>query len=148
MTDVNEPQLLKSLQTKRKLLKRDILVKGTIYTEAKVAYDKEHKEYHDLTAELREVEKNIKSFKQKVKDRKVPIVTEHAMLRYVEHVYGINLEDIQNNILTDRNVLAYKTLGNGRYPVGDIGSGCKAVIKNGSVVTVVNTKPNVDKKES
>lgn len=62
------------------------------------------------------------------------LVTEHAKLRYVERVMGIDLEKVTNAILTESVKKQVAILGDGSYPAEN----CKAVIKNNTVVTVIN----------
>lgn len=62
-----------------------------------------------------------------------PIVTEHAILRYLERKYGFDIETIKREILPDKVIDQYKVLGGGKYPV----DGFKVVIKNNAVVTIL-----------
>jgi predicted nucleic acid-binding Zn-ribbon protein len=63
-----------------------------------------------------------------------PVVSEHALLRYIERFHGINLEEIRAKILTERNVAAIARLGTGKYPIE---GGGRAVVKGNTVVSVV-----------
>ena len=65
-----------------------------------------------------------------------PTVTEHAILRYAERAMGLDLEEVRNLILTPKLVEAIGKLGNGTYPIGN---GCKAVVKQGTVVSVISS---------
>lgn len=62
-------------------------------------------------------------------------VSDHAVLRYLERVRGINIQAIRNEILTPQRVelmaLGCKTIK---------GNGYELVIKNYTVITVLNTK--------
>jgi len=62
-----------------------------------------------------------------------PVVSEHALLRYLERKYNLDLEDIKREILTNDNVIMIKNMGNGKYPISD---GLKAVVKNNTVITI------------
>ena len=60
-------------------------------------------------------------------------VSEHALLRYIEKTYNINLNDISNNILKNESLEKYDLFGNGEYPIA---KGMKAVIKDKVIVTI------------
>lgn len=70
----------------------------------------------------------------KIKDTKVPTVSEHAILRYLERVEGVNLQLIEKEILSDEvmNLVNYLG-GSGTYPNGKF----SVVMKNYCVTTVV-----------
>ena len=61
------------------------------------------------------------------------IVSEHAMLRYIERVVGIPLEEIKAKIATPNLINTVKTLGNGTYSI----DGFKVKIVGGVIVTVL-----------
>lgn len=82
------------------------------------------------TKRLNEMKKEFNELK---KNKKM-IVSEHAILRYLERTLGLDLKMIENEILTDDVVKQYKVLGNGKYPMGN---GYKAVIKDNVVLTIV-----------
>lgn len=64
-----------------------------------------------------------------------PIVTEHAMLRWLERVHGVNLQLIVDEVLAEGRAGMIYLLESGRIPVSD---GVRLVIKNRRVVTVLN----------
>lgn len=61
------------------------------------------------------------------------IVSEHAMLRYIQRVIGVPLEDIKAKIATPNLVNTVKILGNGTYPT----DGFRVKIVDGVIVTVL-----------
>lgn len=63
-----------------------------------------------------------------------PVVSEHALLRYIERKLGVDLKACRREILTDKLAEAIQTLGSGKYPIGD---GMKAVVKQNVVVSVI-----------
>jgi len=64
-------------------------------------------------------------------------VSEHAMLRYVERVLKINLEEVKNNILTaDVISMVEKLGGSGTYPNNLQSSLFSVVLKDNMVVTI------------
>ena len=70
----------------------------------------------------------------KIKDTKVPTVSEHAILRYLERVKGLNIPEIEKEILSDEVLKLVDYLGgSGTYPNGLF----SVVMKNYCVTTVV-----------
>jgi len=63
-----------------------------------------------------------------------PTVSEHAVLRYVERVLGIDIDEIRCSILTDEVANQIRQLGSGRFPLGN---GFKAVVKQNVVVSII-----------
>jgi hypothetical protein len=61
------------------------------------------------------------------------VVSEHAILRYLERVRGIDLDDIKKEILPEHVEAQVRTLGNGTYPVGQTH---KARVQNNVITTV------------
>ncbi len=80
---------------------------------------KEQKIFSKLKQEIIEFKKREKGL----------IVSEHAMLRYITRVIGIDLKTIISKILPGGNAI----LMNGKYPVE---GGFTIVVKNGVVVTI------------
>ena len=63
------------------------------------------------------------------------VVTEHAILRYLERAMGLDLDQVRKEILTNEVEQLSKNMGNGKYPIGN---GCRVVVKNNTVVSVTN----------
>lgn len=61
-------------------------------------------------------------------------VTDHAVLRYLERVHGVDVESVRRAILTPENKALIKRLKNGKFPLGH---GLIAVVKDEVVVTIV-----------
>lgn len=61
-------------------------------------------------------------------------VTDHAVIRYIERVMGIDVGRIRDKISGGEVARCAKTIGDGRYPVE---KGVKAVVKGGKVVTII-----------
>ncbi len=115
---------LKSLESRASKQKA---ISSEIDKEMQVLNQRKSRESKLLTAILNEI-KRLKGL-----DRKL-IVSEHAMLRYIERVMGVNLEEIKQEILNDEVSNNIKKLGNGTYPVEEY----KIVVKDGVVVTVLD----------
>lgn len=85
------------------------------------------KKKKDLNREIEKVQKEI----DKLGKTNI-IVSEHAILRYLERIEGLDLKKIQGKILTKEVRAGHKALGNGKFPEGNF----QVVIKNNVVVTV------------
>lgn len=69
-----------------------------------------------------------------LKDKDI-VISEHAILRYIERAMGLDLEQIKASILTDANKAAIKRLGNCKFPIGE---GLKAVVKDNCIVSITD----------
>lgn len=88
------------------------------------------KEYNQKLKSVEQLKNKISSLSKVNKDLKV---TEHAIIRYLERVKGLDIEEIEKEILTDslRNMVT--NLGNtGTFP----GNGFNLLIKDGTVITI------------
>lgn len=63
-----------------------------------------------------------------------PIVTDHALLRYLERHYGFDTKKIVDEILGEGRAGIIYLTENGRVPIGD---GLQLVVEGRRVVTVV-----------
>jgi hypothetical protein len=63
-------------------------------------------------------------------------ITEHAILRYIERVLGINIEQIEKSILEELDLETIEKIGNGTYPVRDF----NVVIKENFIITVIKNE--------
>lgn len=62
-------------------------------------------------------------------------VSDHAMVRFLERVYKMNIEKLQSEILSEQVLKYYEQLGDGTYPIGN--TAIRVVIKDGVVVTIL-----------
>lgn len=124
---VKDSTTLKGLETKYKELetKRNMVIKE--------AHDKQ-KQASKLKKEMGQIKQQIDHLKQK-KDGNI-IVSEHAMLRYIERVLGIDLDDLQKKILDENDAKVVGAMGNGTFPR----DGFSIKVKDGTVVTVLGEK--------
>jgi hypothetical protein len=61
-------------------------------------------------------------------------VTEHAIIRYLERVKGLDIEEIEKEILTDSLKDMVTNLGNtGTFP----GNGFRILMKDGTITTIL-----------
>ncbi len=80
-------------------------------------------------ATLREIEKQIEDSMHE------PIVSEHAILRYVERVLKINLKSIENEILSEENKRIIDQVSSCKIPFK---SNTFLIVKNKTVVTIMD----------
>mgnify|MGYP006885815035 CR=1 FL=1 len=120
---MKESRELKRLNTLLNLTSQDAEAAKLQLTNAKDKYDKLLKEQQRLESQIA----NLK------RDKKL-IVTEHALLRYCERVLGINLKEVEAEILSPEIIeLVEKLGGTGQYPNRDF----KVVIKDFVITTVL-----------
>ena len=100
------------------------------------------REAQALNARLSKIqsEKSTLLRTQKSLDRQIynlktraPVVTEHAIIRYLERVLGMDMEDIRNELLTDGVLALHNSGGSGAITTD---KGYKVVVKKGVVVTI------------
>lgn len=121
MTSVKKTQELKSLDTQFRRLCED------------------HKfskfERDELNKKLAKLSVKIDMFKSKINSIRNSgvMISEHAMLRYVERVYSINLEKVQKEMISPYTMESLKNIGTGKLP----GDNCVLVLKNSMVVTTL-----------
>lgn len=118
---VKQSQTLKSLQTR----------KSKALAELQAAKD-ERKEVSNTINHISNLLKNLDKQIEELTDKEL-VVSEHAILRYLERKYSLDLEVIRKEIATDSVKDQHSMLGSGKYPIGD---GMKAVIKDNTVVSV------------
>ena len=91
-----------------------------------------------IDREINSTNQNINNLNNKIdklKERGSLIVSEHAIIRYIERVLGISIDEISQKILGNEIEKQIETLGNGTYPIND--NEFKIVIKDNVVVTVI-----------
>ena len=116
--------------------------KGDQITSLKKRISKIDVEIEEIKAEQRRQSTQINSLmteRQKLNDMveslipKKLIVSDHAILRYIERIMGIDVDSIRNTIANDKVQELVNTLGDAKVPIGD---GAYAVVKNHSIVTI------------
>lgn len=81
----------------------------------------------DTDGERQAIERKIASLEAE------PCVSDHAIVRYIERVYGIDIEAIKAELLTEDAREQIKIVGSGKIPSGPF----TLVVKRGTVVTVL-----------
>lgn len=62
-------------------------------------------------------------------------VTDHAIIRYMERVMGLNFYDIRQVVASEEITQRAARMGNGKYHIE--GTKCRSIIFNHKVVTVI-----------
>ncbi|MEW6732137.1 MAG: hypothetical protein AB1489_12485 [Acidobacteriota bacterium] len=88
--------------------------------------------YCDKKKKLEEINKEIQKLRTTSPE---PIVSEHALLRYLERVKGIDLHAIKREILTEQIVAAINQVGSCKISNGN---GIKFVVKDRTIISVVD----------
>ncbi len=86
-------------------------------------------------AELHAVKKRIKKLKDKQGKKIRPLVTEHALVRYIERALDIDVEKVRKEILDERclELMGQLNYTNAEYPTK---RGYTVVLRDGKIVTV------------
>lgn len=96
---------------------------------------------HELASRRKKLENKITEAKDKINrlqssNREVR-VSDHAIIMYFKRKLGYDIDAIKDEILTAKTLEQYRTVGDGKFPIGD---GFLAIIKNDAVITVYNPK--------
>lgn len=69
-------------------------------------------------------------------------ISEHAIIRYFERILGLNMEEVTQKILPDKEAVLVESLGNGHYPIN--GGEFKIIVRNDTVVTLYTDETKMD----
>lgn len=107
---------------------------GRLMAEKDSLTDKKRNFDQRLTAIASEVEAINKALS--TTEPAPPTVSDHALVRYIERKYNLDLELMKAEVMPlDRNLLnSIKALGDGKYPVGD---SHRIVVKGNTITTVL-----------
>ena len=67
---------------------------------------------------------------------RAPRVSEHALVRYLERVYGLDLDAVRREILPEAEADAVARLGDGQFPVENRAGTFYVIVRDSCVVTV------------
>lgn len=119
---INDTQKLKSLQVRlsKSLAKLTEL----------------EKDKRQITKECDREKSLVIGFEKEIKKLAIVdiVVSEHAVIRFLERAMGFDMEQIKQKILNDNLKDTIKSMGNGEYPICE---GLRVIVKNGVVLTVV-----------
>lgn len=120
---------LKGLQVRRDKLKAEM--KSLLND--KTAIEDEHRA---KKAQLKNINIQIENLCNKSKDKDHIIISEHAIIRYLERVDGINISELVDRIRNDldKSVLEFIGTAQAKVPINSEAS-VKAVVKGGHIVT-------------
>lgn len=62
-------------------------------------------------------------------------ITDHAIVRYLERVLGLDVEGFRQQILKGELGAAVKCFESGRFPVKGVDGPVKAIVESGTIVT-------------
>ena len=119
---IKDSQRLKSLQSRSAILSQEC---SNLSHRVKQLQD----EWSKKLSQLKAMESEIAQI-----CRKDPIVSEHALIRYLERAMDLDLEQLKSEILTPEVTKQIKIMGNGKFPLGN---GLRVVVKDNVVTTVV-----------
>jgi hypothetical protein len=111
-----------------------------------VSLDEMKAEQRQLTArmnELLEEKKRLEDLIETLIPKKLT-VSDHAILRYIERVMGVDVDAIRQLIASEKVENVVATLGDAKVPLGN---GAFAVVKNHAVVTVTTVDPEQSRKK-
>lgn len=123
---MNVAHLLKGLESQLHKAESEVAL-------CKVELLSKQKEYDTLRKNLNTIKEKI----SKLTSNKEIIISEHALLRYVERVLNIDVEEISNSILTDQFKTLVYTLGDGKIPLNN---DFTAIVKDNVVTTIISNK--------
>lgn len=95
--------------------------------------DRLKREQKILQDKIREKGKLERAVEAAIKAQEGPVITEHAILRYLERVKGVDLEQIKDEMLPAKTKELIKQLGTGIYPI----YGGKLKVQDNRVITVI-----------
>lgn len=118
---VGKAQELKSLQVR--------------ITKAKAELKELSKDRNELNSRCSKLQNMIKVLEasiEKLTDKEL-IVSEHAIIRFMQYAMGLDIKQIENRILEKNLEATVNVTGDGKYPICE---GLTAVVKKGSIVTI------------
>lgn len=120
---IKKSQELKQLQSRKSKL--EVKIK-----DLSITAKESQRDYSKAMGQLKAVEQEIKGLADVE-----AVVSEHAILRYMERVMGFDLEMVRSAILSPDNLMMIQKLGSGKYPLP---GGGRIVVKDNVVVSIVD----------
>lgn len=125
--NAKDAETLKQLETRRQMLEAETAALKSDFVRAELKWT-------DAEKRLAGIEKKIEDIKER---NSKPVVTEHAILKYLEYAKGVDLSVIAQEILSEETAKRIMMLGSGKYPIG---GGMKAVVKGRAIVSLSRSK--------
>lgn len=90
----------------------------------------------DLNRKITECNRRANDLKGQIKEltKDDLVVSEHCILRYLERVELVSIDQVEGKILTEELRRLVGILGGGKFPIGDTGH--HVVVKNGICITI------------
>lgn len=125
MSGLENGHRLKQLQTRRSQLEIELK-----------ELNESRREIQDKVNRVKDTLNSINAEVVSLENTKL-VISEHALLRYLQRAKGIDLEQMKAEMINDKTINLINTLGTGKYPIG---KGCRAIVKGRTVVSVVKIK--------
>lgn len=91
----------------------------------------------DSLEDKKKIEKELTELNLKINFlSKDLLVSEHALLRYIERILKIDIKEIESLILNNETKEIVKTFGDGTYPLTINNVNLKIVVKNNIIITI------------
>ena len=102
-----------------------------------------NKTLYQLNREVEEKKIALNHIKAEIEDMTIrqPVVSEHALIRYVERILKIDLKVIENEILSEENKRIINQMSSCKIPFKE---DTLLIVKNKNIVTIVDKRKNVD----
>jgi len=117
---IKQRQTLKSLMSQKASLQVEI-------NELKNKHNMIEDEMNFKNKKIDELNKQINNISDE------PQITEHALLRYIERIKGVDIKEIKKEIMTDQNKKMIETLESGIFKL----NGVKMIVKDKTIITLM-----------
>ncbi len=114
-----------------KALRRRIAEKRVELKSAEAESKEKADRVRDITTSLAELARSLQTLQEEIQD---PVVTDHAVLRYLEREKGMDIDAIREEMLSERVVEMIRFTRTGKVSVGN---GRRLVVKDMAVVSVL-----------
>lgn len=91
----------------------------------------------NIKNEIKQKEKYLAGINKQIKEinsKSDLIISEHAIIRYLERVLDIDINKLESELIPDKVRKQIAILGNGTYSIGD---SHKIVVKDNTIITVI-----------
>lgn len=127
---------LKALTSRREQVERRLKALQEESAALNQKISAEHREMSGIDAKISQLQAKAKN------QTKTVLITEHAILRYLERVKGVDLVQVKKEMVPDLVTQQIRAMGNGEYPVGTH----SVKVKDNTVITIL-TKEEKEKSQ-